>query len=187
MSNWYALYVKPRKEKTVETLLAQRHFEAFSPSVLERRLWSDRIKTVDRTLFPGYVFCRFAPLSEERLPVLTVPGVNWIVGNGKDAVPVPDSQVDALRRAVASGHRVEPYDYLETGDRVEVLEGPLAGIEGILQGTLERRNQVRLVLSVELLRRSVAVEVPRHAVRPIMDRRITKFAELARASHAGGN
>ena len=186
MSNWYALYVRPKKEKVVATLLAQRHFETFSPSILERRSWSDRIKTIERTLFPGYVFCRFAPYGAERLPVLTVPGVNWIAGNGRDAVPVPDEQIDALRRAVASGARVEPHEFLEVGDRVEVLSGPLAGARGILASRVQRHGIALLVLGIELLRRSVSVEVPLDAVKPLEDRRLALVAgELSRASHAG--
>lgn len=191
MPDWYALYVKPHKEKTVETLLMQRRFETFSPSISERRSWSDRVKTIERSLFPGYVFCRFNPIGPERIPVLTVPGVHWIVGNGREAVPVPEVQVDALRRAVASGARVEPHEYLEAGDEVEVLAGPLAGVRGIVQGTApkgkgDRRPVAKLVLSVELLRRSVSIEVPSEDVRPVTDRRLVLVAgELSRA-YAGG-
>lgn len=191
MSNWYALYVRPSKEKVVERLLRQRHFEAFSPSILERRPWSDRIKTVERTLFPGYVFCRFAPQGPERLPVLTVPHVNWIVGSGRmaggrEAEPVPEGEVEALRRAVRSGTPMEPHEFLEVGDWVEVTDGPLTGVRGRLRGSLARQERVQLVLSVELLRRSVTVEVPREAVRPVRDRRLEHIAtELARASRAG--
>lgn len=188
MSNWYALYVKPRKEKIVEKLLTERLFETFSPSILERRRWSDRIKTSERTLFPGYVFCRFDPLSEERLPVLTVPGVNWIVGNGRDAVPVPETEVDALRRAVQSGCPVAEHDYLAIGEEVEILAGPLVGVRGILTQSLDRRQAAQVVLSIELLRRSVSVEVPRETVRPLQDRRLEGVREallLSRASHVG--
>jgi transcription termination/antitermination protein NusG len=174
MSNWYALYVKPNKEKTVEQLLSQRCFETFSPSILERRLWSDRIKTIERALFPGYVFCRFNPVGEERMPVLTVPGVHWIVGNGREAVPEP--QVDALRRALQSGSRVEPHEFLQVGDRVRVLAGPLAGVEGIVKGSVQHQATVQLILSVELLRRSVSVEVPGDAVAPLQDRRLGQIA-----------
>jgi transcription antitermination factor NusG len=186
MPNWYALYVKPKKEKTVETLLRQRHFEAFSPSILERRSWSDRIKTHERTLFPGYVFCRFEPHGEQRLPVLTVPNVHWIVGSGRDAETVPDAEVDALRRAVHSGAPVRPHEFIEVGDPVEVIAGPLAGVRGVLLGNIERQATVQLILSVELLRRSVSVEVPADGVRPIRDRRMERIAaELSRASFAG--
>ena len=188
MSNWYALYVKPRKEKIVEKLLTERLFETFSPSILERRRWSDRIKTSERTLVPGYVFCRFNPHSEERLPVLTVPGVNWIVGNGREAVPVPETEVDALRRAVQSCCPVTEHDYLAIGDEVEILAGPLAGVRGILTQSLDRHQTAQVVLSIELLRRSVSVEIPRETVRPLQDRRLEGVREallLSRASHAG--
>jgi len=184
MPHWYALYVKPRKEKTVETLLGQRHFEAFSPSISERRRWSDRIKTIEKTLFPGYVFCRFNPASFERHPVLTVPGVNWIAGNGREAVAIPEDEIEAIRRAVQAGARLEPHDFLSAGDRVEILAGPLAGVTGLFVATPGHQSQV--VLNVELLRRAVAVEVPREAVRPVDDRRLQALrAQLSKHQTAG--
>ena len=181
MSNWYALYVKPRKEKHIEVQLAERRFETFSPFILERRRWSDRIKTSQRTLFPGYVFCRFNPYGEDRLPVLTVPGVNWIVGNGRDAVPVPDSDVEALQRAVSSGLPMAEHDYLELGDAVEILTGPLAGVRGLLSHCA---SAAKVVLSVEILRRSVSVEVPRQDVRPLNDRRLEAVRQALSLSRA---
>ena len=181
MSNWYALYVKPRKEKDVELLLAERRFESFSPSILERRRWSDRIRTTQRTLFPGYVFCRFEPQGAERQPVLTVPGVNWIVGNGREAVPVPEAEVEALRRAVNSGLPLAEHDYLQQGDGVEILAGPLAGVRGILS---QCASMAKVVLSVEILRRSVSVEVPRGDVRPLQDRRLDAVREVLSLSRA---
>ena len=155
MSNWYALFVAPRKEQVVQALLEQRHFETFSPSILEQRRWSDRIKRIEKLLFPGYVFCRF-DLAHGKLPVVTVPGVQRIVGHGRDPVAVPEREIEALQQVLRSGALVEPHEYLQAGDRVRIVHGAMAGVEGIL---VTVKNESRLVLSVELLQRSVAVEV----------------------------
>lgn len=183
MSNWYALFVAPRKEQVVETLLQQRQFETFSPSILEQRQWSDRVKKVERLLFPGYVFCRFDP-AHGKLPVVTVPGVQRIVGHGREPVPVPEGEIKALQQAIESGARVEAHEYLRAGDRVRILRGAMAGVEGLL---VKHKNEARVVLSVDLLQRSVAVEVEFGDIQPLEDRRWASVrAGLSKASYAGG-
>lgn len=139
-----------------------RGFEEFLPQYQCRNRWSDRVKSVDLPLFPGYLFCRLNP--EHRLPLLTIPGVLHIVGIGKTPVPVEDGEIAAIQSAVRSGLSVEPWSFLEVGQRVRLEDGPLVGLEGIL---IEADQEQRLVVSVTLLGRSVAVAIDRHWVRPL--------------------
>jgi len=159
---WFALRVKSRCEKIVSTLARHKGFEQFLPLYQTRRRWSDRFKVVELPLFPGYVFCRTNP--ELRLPCLTIPGVLSFVGIGKVPVPIADAEIAAIRRALGAGLVAEPYPFLEVGQRVRLAEGPLAGLEGFL---VEVRKQHRIIVSVSLLKRSVAVEIDRDWVRPL--------------------
>jgi transcription antitermination factor NusG len=152
--NWYALRVRSRHESTVATHLQARGYESFLPLYKCRRRWSDRFKEIDLPLFAGYVFCRFN--LQNRLPVLAIPGVVHVVGVGRSPVPIDATEIVAIQTAVKSGLSREPWPFLELGDRVKIAHGPLCGVEGILFGF--RGNQ-RLVLSVTLLQRSVAVQV----------------------------
>jgi transcription antitermination factor NusG len=159
---WFALSTKRNREKAVAELLRGKGYEEFLPMYRSRRKWSDRYKELQLPLFPGYVFCRFDPA--RRLHVLTTPGVSHVVGTGRLPVPVDDAEIDALRAVVASDLRVEPWPYLRAGERVVIEDGSLAGLVGILQ---EVRKSWRVVVSVNLLQRSVAVEVDRQWVRPV--------------------
>lgn len=159
---WFALRVKSRTEKVVAMMARNRGFEEFVPLYQSRHQWSDRTKSVEMPLFPGYVFCRLNP--EYRLPLLTIPGVLHFVGLGKVPVPIEESEITAIRRTIESGLSTEPWPYLEAGQKVSLEGGPLAGLEGIL---IEARKDQRVVVSVTLLRRSVAVGIERHWVRPL--------------------
>lgn len=159
---WFALRVKSRAEKLVARMARNRGFEEFLPVYQSLHRWSDRTKSVEVPLFPGYVFCRLNP--DRRLPLLTIPGVMHFVGIGKAPVAIEEAEIDAIRRAVESGLSAEPWPFLEVGQRVRLESGPLAGLEGILT---EARNQQRLVVSVTLLRRSIGVRIERHWVRPL--------------------
>ncbi len=159
---WFAVGTKRNREKHVSEILAGKGYEYFLPLYRSRRKWSDRYKEIELPLFPGYVFCRFDP--SRRLPILTTPGVVLVVGNGRTPLPVAESEIEALRAVVRSDLSVQPWPYLEVGQRVIIEEGSLAGLEGILT---EVRKTWRLVVSVEILQRSVAVEVDRSWVRPI--------------------
>lgn len=159
---WFALRVKSRAEKIVATMARHKGFEDFLPLYQTRRLWSDRYKTVELPLFPGYVFCRANP--EFRLPLLTIPGVLNFVGFGRVPAPIDEAEMDAIKRAIGFGLQAEPYPFIEVGQRVRLAEGPLAGLEGFL---IEVRKQHRILVSVSLLKRSVAVEIDRHWVRPL--------------------
>jgi transcription antitermination factor NusG len=164
--NWYAIAVKPQTERAVEAVLAQRSYETFFPVVTRERRWSDRTKRTEVPLFPGYLFCRFD--GERRVPIMTTPGVREIVGFGRRAAPVDDAELAALRLVIESGERVESCEFLARGDRVEVTGGPMRGLRGLL---LEVKGGCRVVLSVELLQRSVSVEMDRARIQRIESRK----------------
>jgi transcription antitermination factor NusG len=159
---WYALYVRPRYEKTVTALLEGKGYEPFLPLYQAHRHWSDRIKRIDLPLFPGYVFCRLNV--NDRLPVLSTPGVVQIVGVGRRPVPVDDAEIQAIQTVTNSEVASQPWPFLNAGDRVRIGFGPLRGLEGFL---LEFRGQYRIVISVNLLQRSVAVQLDRSWVTPL--------------------
>jgi transcription antitermination factor NusG len=161
-SAWYALTVRPQHERAVELALATRGLTPYLPVFETVRKWSDRFKKLVVPLFPGYIFCRFDTSS--RVQVLKTPGVISIVSTGQTPTPVPDAQVEAVQRMLASGSPVEPWTYLKEGERVRIEEGPMAGIEGIL---LEVRDACRLVVAIDLFQRSVAVQVHRESVVPV--------------------
>ena len=161
-SSWFAVRVRSNYERIVATHLRERGFDEFTPSYQTQRRWSDRIKTIEQYLFPGYVFSRFNP--QDRLPVLTVPGVVGLVGMGKTPSPIPDQEVENIRRMVQSGLLVRPWPFLEVGQRVLIERGPLASVEGILR---EVKGKFRLVVSISLLHRAVSAEIDRTWVRPI--------------------
>jgi transcription antitermination factor NusG len=160
---WFALQVRARHEKSVASCLQGRGYEEFLPLYRSRRQWSDRTKVVDLPLFAGYVFGRFDPLHQ--LPILTIPGVLSVVGFGNGPMPVDRSELDTIHRITDAGTPAEPWPFLEEGQRVRVDYGPLAGVEGLL---LKVRSQSRLVVSVTLLQRSVAVQVDRDAISPVL-------------------
>jgi transcription antitermination factor NusG len=161
-ARWFALRVKSRFEKVVATMASNKGFEEFLPVYQCRRRWSDRLKEVEFPLFPGYVFCRLDP--QYRLPLLTIPGVLHFVGIGKTPVPLEDAEIAAIKAAVQSGLSTEPWPFLEAGQRVRLEEGPLAGVEGLFVGA---SKQDRLVVSVTLLKRAVAVTIERHWATPL--------------------
>jgi|ERR1700678_2776683 transcriptional antiterminator NusG len=159
---WFALRVRSNHERITGAHLRDRGYEEFAPSYKVEKRWSDRIKQIDQFLFPGYVFCRFDP--NDRLPILTAPGVVDVVGFGKLPELIPDGEIERVRRMVDSGLLVTPYPYVEIGQAVLIERGPLSGVEGIL---MEVKGKARLVVSVNLLRRSVSAEIDRRSVRPI--------------------
>ena len=159
---WFALRVRSNYERITVTHLRERGYEDFAPSYKIEKRWSDRTKLIDQYLFPGYIFCRFDP--NDRLPILTVPGVVDLVGFGKMPEHVPDAEIERVRRMVESGLVVTPHPYVQVGQAVLIERGPLSGVEGIL---VDVRGKVRLVVSVNLLQRSVSAEVDRNSIRPI--------------------
>ena len=151
---WFALQVRAKHELTVANLLRGKGYAPFAPLYQRRRQWSDRTKVVETPLFPGYLFCRLN--LQDRLPVLKTPGVTRIVGYGRVPEELEETEINALQAMVASGRPSQPWPYLQAGDRVQIESGALRGLQGIL---LEVRGMHRLVLSVTLLQRSVAVQI----------------------------
>ena len=151
---WFALTAKHQHEPTVARLLCAKGFEVFQPTYAEVRRWKDRNKVLNLPLFPGYVF--FSSDLERRLDILSTPGVFSIVAFGGTAAEISSEEIEAIRRAAHNQMPIQPHPFLTIGDRVRVLRGPLAGVSGILQ---KQKEACRLVLSIELLGRSAAVEI----------------------------
>lgn len=174
---WYALRVRSNHERVAAMHLREQGYEEFCPAYKSERQWSDRKKTMDQFLFPGYVFCRLNP--DDRRPVLMMPGVVNVVGFGSQPAAIPDQEIEHVRAMVRSGLLVTPWPFLNVGQTVVLERGPLAGVEGILQ---EIKKTFRLVVSVHLLQRSVSTEVDRAWVRPIaaprMPGRLTSNADM---------
>ena len=160
---WFGLRVRPRGEALAAAGLRARGYEELSPTYISRRRWSDRYKSIQLPLFPGYVFCRFDP--RFRLPVLTTPGVVAVVGIGPVPHPVEEAEMAAIRTVVHSGVLAQPLPFLREGDRVRIEEGPLTGTEGMI---VTLKGSCHLVVSISLLQRSVAIEIARHWARPIV-------------------
>ena len=152
---WFALCVRPRYEKLSATSLAGRGYETLLPLYKCSRR-PNRYRDVQLPIFPGYLFCRFNPTA--RLPILTTPGVVHVVGCGRNPTPVDDVEMESIRRLSGLRLDAEPWPYLEVGQRVYIQGGPLKGTVGIL---LAMKNRYRLILTVTLLRRAVAVEIDR--------------------------
>jgi transcription antitermination factor NusG len=159
---WYAIQTRVRREEFVATLLAGKGYEIFLPAYVSERPWRGRYREVKSPLFPGYLFGQFDV--QKRLPILVTPGVVGVVGNGRTPIAVPHSEISAIRNLVLSGVPAEPWPYLECGQRIRITEHALEGLEGILVG---HKGGHRIVVSVTLLRRSVALEIHRSNVVPV--------------------
>jgi len=159
---WFALYTTPRHEKHVSEILAQRRIETFLPLYRTTRRWKkSRPIVLELPLFPTYVFVRIA--REVRCAVLSVPGVLSIVGSGREPWPLPDPEIEAIRLGLQM-RMIEPHPYLTVGERVRIKAGVMTGVEGILA---RQKNDLRVVLSLDTIMRSVAVEVDANDVEPI--------------------
>jgi transcription antitermination factor NusG len=156
---WYAVHTRYQHEHLVEDHLVKKGFETFFPTSGQWRQWSDRKKRISCALFPGYLF--IAGIEDRRLQILGTPGVSGIVSVAGAPAAIPDQEIEAIRRAISSPYPVESHPFLTKGAHVCVVGGPLAGVNGILE---RRDKSSRLVLSVELLGRSVALEIDAHCV-----------------------
>jgi transcription antitermination factor NusG len=154
LAEWFAVQVCAGREEFSATHLRHRGYEVFLPCYLEHRRWSDRIKKIHKALFTGYVFCRLSRGVTGK--VVTTPGVVRVVGGAEGPIPVPDEEIDVIRRVVDTRLMVEPWPFLEAGRRVRVEVGPLRGTDGVV---LMLKNRHRLVVSIPMLQRSVAVEI----------------------------
>jgi transcriptional antiterminator NusG len=160
---WFAVYTTSRHEKRVAQHLALREIEYYLPLYRAERKWSDGSRvTLELPLFPGYLFVRIR--RTERVRVLEVPGALAVVGgNGREPVPLPDEAVDALRSGLHL-RAAEPHPLLTVGQRARIRSGALAGMEGIV---VRKKNSLRVVLTLEHIQRSIAVEVPAEDLEPI--------------------
>jgi transcription antitermination factor NusG len=151
---WYAVFTMPRHEKRVAGHCTERGIESFVPLYQVRHRWKNRCTaTVELPLFPNYSFVRMDV--RERVQVLSLSSVRYLVSSGHEPLPVPDNYISFLRAGLLA-HRIEPHPDLEVGDRVRINTGPMAGMEGILD---RRKNGLRIVLKLEMIGRSIAVEV----------------------------
>jgi transcription antitermination factor NusG len=161
---WYALYTRSRFEKKMLSELSDRRIEVFLPmrEILSR--WKDRKKKIWIPLFPGYLFLNHVDTPENRFRILNLPGAVRFVGFQGHADPVPEEQIEYVRRFLESSIAVDPYPYMQVGTRVEVIAGPLKGIQGLL---IEKRGRFRFVLQVDLIRQAISIEIDASDVRPV--------------------
>jgi transcription termination/antitermination protein NusG len=159
---WFAIRVKPNFERHVATALRSRGLEECLPMYQTRRRWSDRFKTIECPLFAGYVFCRLS--IEHRVPISTTPGFLYIVSINNRPTPVDETEMADIQAIQRSGLPALPWPTLAVGQRVRVEEGPLRGLEGILQ---QIGKQNRIAVSITLLNRGVSVQIEREWIKPI--------------------
>jgi len=152
--NWYALYTCARHEKRVANQIERRNFSCFLPLYRSVRRWKDRRKELELALFPSYVFVRME--LEKRLQVLQLPGVVRLVSFNGQPVALPADEIEALQERLSGDVKVEPHPYLRAGRRVRVRSGAMQGLEGIV---VRRKDRCRVIFSIDLIQRSVAVEV----------------------------
>jgi len=161
--NWYAIRTRSRHEKSVVRLLEERGIATFLPLVNQLRRWSDRQKLVQFPLFAGYAFVRMAYEPSSRLAVLQTDGVVNFVGSHGQGIPIPEEQIDAIQAVLKGDLLVESHPYLKIGQRVRLRGGSLDGMEGIL---VAKKGHHMLVISVELIQRSLAIQVDGYHVEP---------------------
>jgi transcription antitermination factor NusG len=153
--SWFALVTRPRHEKVASEALTGKGLETFLPLIQRRHQYGRRSREFDVPLFPGYLFCRFH--ASNRLPVVTTPGIVRIVGAGASPIPVSDIELLSLQIAMRERIPAHPHEFLPGGAKVAITKGPLAGIEGIV---VKERDPLRMVVSIDLLQRSVLLEIP---------------------------
>lgn len=162
---WYCIHTRSRHEDVVYLHLEDKRIESFLPKL---EVWSrrkDRRKKIQKALFPGYLFVHDPLGPHHRLEILKTPGVVRILGNEKGPAPVPEAQIESIKTILNGKSAVTPFPYLREGQLVRVVYGPLKGCEGFLLKIKEGKE--KLILSVDLLQRSVAVEIDGASVEPI--------------------
>jgi|SRR5215471_6396825 len=159
---WFAAYVRCRHEKRVADHLAVRNVDRFLPLYQEQREWSDRKTLVLLPLFPGYIFIRID--RNDRLCVLEIPGVLYLIGSGGHPEALEDAEIEQLRAAARPGNDPRPHAFVHVGDRVLVTRGPLEGTEGYV---VREKNKSRVVLALDLIQRAMSVEVDSNAIAPV--------------------
>lgn len=159
-ASWYAIWTRSRHEHVVREQLDKKGVEAFLPTFARWSRWKDRKKRIDWPLFPGYCFAKFDPA--ERLAVLTAPGVVNIVSFNSEIAPIPEQEIESIRRLVATDLQYDPCPLIHEGMMVEVVSGPLKGVTGRL---VRKGAHARLILAVDLIGQAVSVEVDAADVR----------------------
>lgn len=159
---WYAVYTYPRHEKVVTEQLEWKSVEVFLPTFAAERAWKDRKARLRLPLFPGYVFTRIHP--SERVKVVATPGVVRILTFNGVPASIADSEIDAIRLCVDRGGTLEKHPFLKVGERVRVLTGAFEGLEGIVT---RYKNGCKLVVSIDLIRQSVALEISAELLEPL--------------------
>ncbi len=162
---WYCLHTRSRHEEVVLHRLEDKRFQVFLPKL---EVWSrrkDRRKKIQKALFPGYLFVHEQLDPRHRLEILKTPGVVQILGNEEGPVPVAENQIESIKKILNGKAAVSPFPYLKEGQMVRVVEGPMKDCEGFLLKIKEGKE--RLIISLELLKRSVSVEIDGLSVEPI--------------------
>jgi transcription antitermination factor NusG len=160
--NWYALYTSPRHEKRVAEQIKQHRISCFLPLYRSVRRWKDRRKELELALFPGYVFVRIA--LQDKLRVLQLPSAVRLVSFNGQPLALPQAEIEGLRERLCHATHLEPHPYLRVGRRVRVHNGPLQGLEGVVS---RKKDRCRIIVSIDLIMRSVAVEVDEADVEPL--------------------
>jgi transcription antitermination factor NusG len=153
---WYAVSTRSRHENVAASMLAGLGIRYFLPLITEVRRWSDRKQTVCRPLFPCYLFVNIARSCETQLRVLKVPGIVNFVGSAHGPTAIPEEEIDSVRAVLSSGVGCVPHPFLQQGDRVRIVRGVLAGIEGTFVRSL---TDSKLVISIEMIQRSMAINI----------------------------
>jgi transcription antitermination factor NusG len=162
--HWYAVQTRARHEKAVAHRLFEKGVTTFYPTVTEVHRWSDRKKTVELPLFGCYLFAKLMPCNEDRQKVLRIDSVLSLVGTDRMGTPIPNDQIDAVRTLVNEKLPYSCHPYLKTGQRVRIRSGALNGLEGILQS---RKGDRKLIISVDAMQRSLAVQIDGYDVEPV--------------------
>jgi len=159
---WYAAYTNAHHEKRVAEQLAARAVEYFLPLYSSRRRWQDRHVHLQLPLFPGYVFVRIS--LGQRMRVLQVPSVAHLVSIKGQPVPIPDEEMERIRSGLSASLCAKPHPFLTVGRRVRIVRGPLEGLEGIL---IRQKGLTRVVVSLEMIQRSIIVDLETDSVEPL--------------------
>jgi len=172
---WWVIYTRHHHEHSVADLLRAKGLDVFLPSFECSREWKDRRKVMSMPLFPCYLFVRES--DNGRLPIVTTPGVHAILSHGVHCAVVPDDEIQVIHTTVQAPSRIKPHSYLNYGERVRVIRGPMRGVGGIF---LRRKANCRLIVSVELLKQSVAVEVGAEDVEPVESLSVKDLSPIER-------
>ncbi len=155
-STWFAVRTRSRQEKVAASMLEALGVQNYLPLRTEVHRWSDRNQAVATPLFKGYLFVRLNPCRDSRLQVLKTPGVSGLVGNQSGPLPIPDCEIESIRLVLGQQMECSAYPFFAIGERVRVMRGPLAGVEGTLVRT---QADSKLVISVEMIQQSIAINV----------------------------